>query len=198
MASETREARIAGRLGIVLVCAALAFTGLSSPGAAARQEGSSVRIRLVNPPGESGLERLNPRTHIYEYGDERAWIQLSFERRPFEDPDAMGAIRESFEYCNVEIRFPERATDGSRVYAQLRGPLRDLDARRSFQNMKDLELSFAGYEQGRLRGVLRGSITRLTTERRDLRAISGDIAGVARHDEEVEIPFLVEFDLSVD
>lgn len=79
MPVEPGRSRIRGQLGSVLLCIALVLIRLLSAGAAAQEGASPVMIRLENPAGQPGLERLDTRTHIYQYGDERTWIQLSFD-----------------------------------------------------------------------------------------------------------------------
>jgi len=160
--------------------------------------GEKVVIELRNADGEAGLKRLNQFTQIFSYDNDQAWLQFSFDRVPFGDDNVLDACRKSFRYCNVEVRFPDRATETSRVYTQLRGPLRALGTAKSFQNMKDVKLTFSGFEQGRLNGTLTGTITRLTTRTEGPGLVTGDIAGVGHVDNDANIPFVVNFDLSVD
>jgi len=76
--------------------------------------------------------------------------------------------------------------------------LRTLGEAKSFQNMKDVKLTFSGYENGRLKGTVRGIVTRLTTETRGPGQRTGDIMGVGHVDKDANISFVIEFDVSVD
>ena len=146
----------------------------------------------------AGLKRLNQHTQIYGYTDESVWIQFSFEERPFEASDPLAAVNRLFKYCSLEVRFPEEATENSRIYTQLRGPLRTLDETKDFQNMKDLILTFESCEDGRLKGSIEGTITRLTTRTEGPNQRTGDMMGFGHEDKDVEIPFIVEFDLTIE
>ncbi len=170
----------------------------SGMSAAPKKKEKEGVIELRNAEGEPGLKRLNQATHIFSYSNDQTWLQFSFDRVPFADEDVLKACRDSFKYCNVEVRFPERTTETSRVYTQLRGPLRTLGKAQSFQNMKDVKLTFTRFEDRRLRGTLSGTITRLTTRTKGPGLRTGDIAGVGHVDKDANIPFEVDFDLSID
>jgi hypothetical protein len=64
--------------------------------------------------------------------------------------------------------------------------------------MKDVKLTFTGFEDGRLKGTVSGTITRLTTRTEGPGLRSDDIAGVGHVDNDANIPFVVNFDLSID
>jgi len=160
------------------------------------QEKTVIEIR--NADDEPGLKRLNQFTNIFGYGNDQVWLQCSFSRVPFGGKNVLAACRKSFKYCNVEIRFPDRATEKSRVYAQLRGPLRTLGKAKDFGNMKNVKLTFSDFADGRLTGTISGTITSLTTRTEGAGLRSGDIAGVGHVSNDANIPFVVNFDLSID
>jgi hypothetical protein len=155
-------------------------------------------IEIRNADDEPGLKRLNQSTNILSYSNDQIWLQFSFSRVPFAGKNVLAACRKSFKYCNVEVRLPDRTTENSRVYAQLRGPLRTLGKAKDFGNMKNVRLTFSGFENGRLKGTVSGTITSLTTRTEGAGLRTGDIAGVGHTNEDANIPFVVNFDLSID
>ena len=156
------------------------------------------RITLKNASGVAGLRRINKHTHIYSFSNEQAWIQFSFESRPFDAKDPLASIRKRFKYANIEVRFPEKTAGNSRTYTQLRGPLRDMGTAKDFSNMKGVKLTVTSFKDNRLRGRFEGTITQLTVQSRGPGLRSGDIAGIGHTSEKANIPFVIDFDLSVD
>ena len=156
-----------------------------------------IEINLKSEKGLPGLMRYSPYSQLYQFSNKQVWLQLDFTQRPFESKDALKAIKDHFNYSNIEIRLPQLATATKQYFTQLRGPLRDLNIAKSFGNMKDLKLNIADYKEGRLTGTLTGTITCLTTKTIGRHLRTGDILGASHKDSPVNIPFTINFDLIV-
>lgn len=154
-------------------------------------------IKLINAEGQPGLKRFNKSAQLYSYSTDQAWIQFSFKERPFEAPNVIAAIKKQFKYCSLELRFPEKYTPKIRAYSQLQGPLWALDELKDFPNYKQLKLTFTKYDNGRLTGEITGVIMQITKKIADPKAVSGDIAGHRYESEKCDIPFTIEFSLTV-
>jgi SH3-like domain-containing protein len=160
-------------------------------------------INATNSKNEPGFQISCPENVIcdehfdyraYMYRDNRVMIYLSF------DPDVIGkssyqSFVDNFNYANIWIYFPERATDSSTFYYQNRFPIRRLGQ----PNQDGVIFEMISFKDNRLTGSFSGTITRITEQisSNDPNCYTGDVRGLCYREHAANIPFTINFDLTI-
>lgn len=166
-------------------------------------ETSPFVIHVQNPDEQPGFVMSCPLNVVcdqhfdyraYTYEDDRVFLYLSF------DPDVIATstydgLIKHYNYLNMEVRFPERATATSRFYYANRYPVERLTK----PNADGVIVEFFTYEESRLRGRISGTATHITEFRtsNEPSCRVGDQGGMCFFDEPAELPFVITFDLTL-
>ncbi len=131
----------------------------------------------------------------YKFENTRLFFYISFAPTII-DNYSLESFRDNFNYLNFYIYFPERNKKNSQFYYFNKNPIWQLNE--SADN--DLEFTLDSYENGNLKGVLKGTITEITNRihSNSSDCMSGDEAGICFKTEEADMPFTVNFNFCIE
>jgi len=160
-------------------------------------ERSPGHLKIACPLGVICDENWDYRAHSYD--DDNVNIYMSFGPELVNNY-SLESLVESFNYFNLVIMFPDRSTEKTIVNFSSLDPLRELGSEVILMSTTGMQLDFFNFEDGRLRGEIKGimtELTHITEDANDPNCFTGDIRGICSTNEAVNIPFVLSFNLLV-
>ncbi len=149
-------------------------------------------LNISCPLGEDCDENYVYRA--YSFNNSRLNFHISF------DPDivdnfSLESFKENFNYLNFSIYFPENGTTNSEFYYSNLKPIRKLNETTD----DNLEFTIDSYENGIIKGVIKGTITEITemihSDCPD--CFIGDILGVCAKTVKADMTFEVRYNFCI-
>lgn len=131
----------------------------------------------------------------YSFNNSELYFYISFNPGII-DNYSLESLRENFNYLDFRIYFPERNTANSEFYYSNRTPIWELNQ----PTDNNLEFTIDSYENGNMKGVIKGTITEITEfiQSDSPDCITDDMMGICYKYEEANIPFTVNYNFRIE